>query len=887
MKLLRTKVMCGPNYWSNYRTKLIVAKVDLEELEHYPTNKLEGFAERLEALLPSLYEHRCSEGRKGGFFERVRMGTWMGHVMEHIALELQTLAGMECGFGRTRSAGTEGVYNVIFSYELEDAGIFAAKAALNLCNALAANLEYDVQKDIAELVYLKGRYGLGPSTGAIVAEAVRRKIPYRRLNDSGLVLFGQGKNQKRIRATISDQTSGIGIDIAGDKEDTKAILAKGFIPVPESMTARDVQDLDDAIRYLGYPLVLKPIDGNHGRGVTTNINTREEALQAFELAKTISRKVIVERFIAGADYRLLVINYKLVAAAKRSPAQVKGNGVSTIQQLIDEVNSDPARGDGHENVMTKITVDAITENILQANGLELNSILPQGEILKLKDTANISTGGTARDVTDIVHPQNILMAERAARLIGLDICGIDVVAADIAEPLNKYNGAIIEVNAAPGFRMHLQPSKGLARNVAEPVMDMLYPEGSQCRIPLIAVTGTNGKTTTTRMLAHMARVAGHKVGFATTEGIYIQGHLVYEGDCSGPKSAEAVLTEPTIDFAVLECARGGILKSGLGFDHCDISIVTNVTEDHLGLEGINTLKDLARVKAVVARSTFRSGYSILNADDDLVFDMATDLDCKVALFSMHHDNPRIKAHCEAGGLAAIVEKDWVVICKGTWKTRIDKIEKIPVTFGGRAECMVKNVLPAALAGVIQGFSLEDIKSALRSFIPSPANMPGRMNFFKFRNFDVMVDYAHNPDGFKELQKFMDKTIATRKVGIISVLGDRRVEDNVQQGYLAAQIFDEIIIRQDVDPRGQTPEELVSQLMKGIKLSGRDITVMRIDDEFDALRYATEHALPGSIVFISPEKVLASLSYIATLKEKDQVPNSIEADINNAIFSKAS
>ncbi len=880
MKLLRTKVMRGPNFWSNYRQHLIVAKIDLEELEQFPTNKIEGFKERLQALMPSLYNHRCSEGHKGGFFERVDMGTWMGHVMEHIALELQTLAGMECGYGRTRSAGGLGIYNVIFTYEIEEAGIYTAKAAMAICEALVAGTPYDVEADLKELRYLKNRYGLGPSTGSIVEEAVKRKIPYRRLNGGSLVQFGQGIYQKRIRATITEHTSGIGIDIAGDKEDTKLLLAKNFISVPESSTVTSIEGLHDAIKHLAFPIVVKPIDGNHGRGVTTDIRTHEDAEKAFALAQAISHRVLVERFITGHDYRLLVINYKLVAAAKRTPAQVVGDGVSTIQQLIEIVNQHPNRGEGHEKVMTKIKVDSITEGILKEKNLTIDAVLLEGEVLRLQDTANISTGGTARDVTDIVHPQNILMAERVARLVGLDICGIDVVADDIAMPINKRNGGVIEVNAAPGFRMHLQPSQGLARNVAEPVVDMLYPSGAPSRIPLVAITGTNGKTTTTRLMAHMAKTAGHKVGHATTEGIYIQSHLIYEGDCSGPKSAEAVLSDPTVDFAVLECARGGILKSGLGFDHCDISIITNITTDHLGLEGINTLADMAQVKGVVARSTFEQGYSILNADDDLVFDLARSLSCKIALFSTEADNPRVLSHCQKGGLAVTVEKGYLTICKGIWKTRVEKLINIPITFEGRASSMIKNVLPVALAGIIQGFDIEVVRTALRSFIPSPATMPGRMNIFQFKNFDLMVDYAHNPDGFLELKKFIDKTPATYKVAIFAVLGDRIPSDNIEQARVAAEMFDQIIIRQDSDPRGRSHEELSAQIIEGVRLSGRNINVLRIDNEFEALQYAIDHAIPGSFITMIPEKVLSCVAHVSALKERELPQEYIEANITN-------
>lgn len=866
MQILETKVMRGPNFWSNYRKKLIVMKLDLGELENYPTHKIEGFGDRIKKLIPSLYHHECSEGHPGGFFHRIDIGTWMGHVIEHIALEIQSLAGMECGYGRTRSTKVAGVYYVIFSFEHEKAGLYAAKAAVRIAEALITGQEYDLQKDIDELNHLKRKLSFGPSTGAIVAEAQKRNIPFKRLSEGSLITFGYGNKQQRIRATITGNTSGIGIDAAGDKNETKRILEKAYISVPKGVLIYDEEDLNSALHNIKFPVVLKPVDGNHGRGITTNITSAEQALSAFHIAKTISKEVIIEEFIQGSDYRFLVVNYRLVAVAKRTPAMVMGDGKSTVAALIEQTNKDPKRGTGHENVMTQITIDEITENILAKKNISLSHVLPLGEILFLKDTANISTGGSSTDVTDLVHPENALMAERVARLLNLDICGIDVVARDINIPLIREVGGIVEVNACPGLRMHLAPSKGLARNVAEPIVDMLFPNNENGRIPVIAVTGTNGKTTTTRLMAHMAIYAGHKVGYTTTEGIYIQDKTIHLGDCTGPVSAEAVLYDPTIDFAVLECARGGILRSGLGFNNCDISIVTNITEDHIGLKDIHSIEDLARVKAVVARSTYDAGYSILNADDDLVYHMSDGLTCNIALFSTSDTNERVKEHCKNGGMAAIIEKGYLTICKGEWKTRIEKIVNIPLSMNGRAECMIKNILPATLAAVIQGFKTEDIRAALKSFIPSPEQTPGRMNIFKFNHFEVMVDYAHNPDGFIQLQKFMDKTNATVKVGVLSATGDRRDQDIVMLGKLSAQIFDDIIIKHDRDLRGRTKEEITKLLLEGI-YSERKIPVQIISNELDSIQYALDNAKPGSFNVILADDVLKTIEYIKNVQSK--------------------
>ena len=662
MEILEIKVLRGPNYWSIRRSKLIQMKLDLEEMEQRPTNQVPGFRERLEKLLPTLYEHRCSEGEPGGFFHRVEEGTWMGHVIEHIALEIQTLAGMDTGFGRTRSTGEkDGVYYVIFDYIEEDAGVYAARASVKIAQALVDGETYDLEADIQHMREIREDTRLGPSTGCIVDEAAKRGIPFIRLNKQSLVQLGYGVHQKRIRATIASTTSNIAVDIAGDKEETKLLLDAAQIPVPKGTVIRTEEGLKDAIERFGYPLVIKPIDGNHGKGNTTNITNYEQSLKAFAAAKEYNRSLIVEKFITGYDFRALVINYKFVCAALRTPASVIGDGEHTIQWLIDETNKDPRRGYGHEKVLTQITIDQFTQKMLDDHGYTLETIPKKDELVLLKPTANLSTGGTSTDVTDEVHPANIFMFERIARIIGLDICGIDVMTTDLQTPVSENGGAILEVNAAPGFRMHLEPAKGLARNVAEPVIDMLFPKGSAGRIPIIAITGTNGKTTTTRITAHIAKSAGKKVGYTTSDGVYIQNQMMMKGDCTGPVSSQFVLKDPTVDFAVLECARGGILKAGLAFQNCDVAIVTNVAADHIGLGGINNIEQMAKVKSVVPETVFPHGYAVLNADDDLVYKMAKELDCNIAFFSMDENNPRIKKHCEKGGLAAVFENGYISI----------------------------------------------------------------------------------------------------------------------------------------------------------------------------------------------------------------------------------
>jgi|LauGreDrversion4_2_1035121.scaffolds.fasta_scaffold11354_3 cyanophycin synthetase len=867
MKILDIKVMRGPNYWSVRRHKLIQMRLDLEELEQFPTNKIEGFGERLQKLFPTMHSHRCSIGTPGGFFKRVEEGTWMGHVIEHIALELQTLAGMACGFGRTRSTGKEGVYNVVFSYMEEKAGIFTANASVRIAEALIAGNEYHLAEDIQNLREIREEERLGPSTGCIVDEAIARGIPYIRLNRHSLVQLGYGMNQKRIRATIASTTSSIAVDIACDKEETKNLLEAAEIPVPRGRIVYSEEGLKEALERISYPIVTKPVDGNHGKGATTNINNWEDAIRGLEAAKKYSRGVIVEKFITGQDHRVLVINYKFVAAAIRKPASVVGDGISNIQELIDKTNEDPRRGYGHEKTLTQIKVDDFTLDMLVKANLTLESILPNGKELLLKPTANLSTGGTATDVTDMVHPDNIFMCERIARIIGLDICGIDIMAENLTEPVKDNGGAILEVNAAPGFRMHIDPAEGIPRNVAEPVIDMLYPKGSSARIPIIAVTGTNGKTTTTRLMAHMVKTMGYKVGYTTTDGIYIQNQLMLRGDCTGPVSAEFVLKDPAIDFAVLETARGGILRAGLGFHNCDIAIVTNIAEDHLGLQDIDTIEQLTRVKAVVPASVLPEGYAILNADNKYAVSMAKECVCNIAYFSMDENNPIIKEHITKGGLAAVYENGYVTICKGTWKIRIEKAVNIPLTFGARATYNIANVLPTLLAGFIRNFKIEDMRVALQTFIPGPAQTPGRMNIFRFKNFELMVDYAHNTSGFEAIGEMLSK-IDANHVGVIAGVGDRRDEDTIGLGRQAAKMFDEIVIRQDKNLRGRTEDEIIELIKRGIREVDPNKKVTSFKRESDAIDFAIKNARKGTFLTICSDVVPAALDQILALKEAE-------------------
>lgn len=843
-------------------------RLDLQEMEERPSNTIDGFYERMKALIPSLYSHRCSPGVPGGFFERVIAGTWMGHVIEHIALEIQTLAGMETGFGRTRETKIPGTYNVVFAYVEEKVGVFAAESAVNIVQALIDGTEYDLEKDIQTMREIRENTRLGPSTGSIVEEAIARRIPWIRLNNQSLVQLGYGKNQVRFRATMTEKTSSIAVDIASNKDETKRLLQEQAIPVAKGMTISKTEQVIEAIDRIGFPLVFKPLDGNHGRGISININTVEDAIAAYEFAAAISRRVIVERFVTGYDFRVLVIDNKMVAAALRDPAHIIGDGELNIQELIDKTNTDPRRGYGHENVLTLIDVDRDTLDLLEKKGYTLETILEKDEKLFVKSTANLSTGGTSIDVTDHVHPQNIFICERISKIIGLDICGIDIMAKNLTEPLTENGGVVLEVNAAPGFRMHIAPSEGLARNVAGHVIDMLYPPGKSARIPIIAITGTNGKTTTTRLIAHIVKNNGHRVGFTTSDGIYVQNTMMLKGDTTGPVSSEFILKDPTVDFAVLETARGGILRSGLGFSSCDIGVITNIQEDHLGLADIHTLDDLTRVKSVVINAVRKGGWAVLNADNKYCVQVGKKADCNVAYFSRDEKNPVIVSHCKKGGIACVCENGFITIIKGDWKIRVQRTIQIPLTFGGTVPFMIDNVMAATLATYLHGFKTEDIKISLETFIPSAAQTPGRMNIFEFKDFRFMIDFAHNPDGFNGIKTFLSHIDSPLKIGIIAGTGDRRDEDIIELGKIAAEMFDYIILRQEKHLRGRTEENILDLLKQGIAIGGNTPFEI-VPKEIDAIKHAMSLAKPGSFITALSDVISNAIETVQNYQEQER------------------
>ncbi len=863
----------GPNIWA--RMPSLRFTVDIGELEERPTNKIPGFYERLTELVPSLYDHRCSVGKPGGFLQRMREGTWMGHVLEHLALELQNLAGGEVVRGKTRSTREKGVYNVVFEYGQEDVGIAAAELARRLLNHLIYDTEpdFDFQAELERTVIRTAeRLAYGPSTGAIVSEAERRNIPVIRLDPRrSLVQLGHGVYQKRIWATVTSETSNIAVDTASNKELTNKLLHEVGIPVPRGMTVRNVDDAVREARRIRYPVVIKPLDGNHGRGVCINLKDDDEVREFFSTAMDESRAgiVVVERFITGKDYRILVVDNHVVAVAERVPAHVVGDGRHTIEELIEITNTDPRRGVGHEKILTRISIDEQTMETLERNGMTISDIPEKGVVVPLKRTGNMSTGGTSIDRTDDIHPDNEEIARQAAMVVGLDIAGIDFIVPDISKSIRQSGGAIVEVNAGPGFRMHTNPTEGHPRHVGRAVVDMLFPPGSKSRVPIVAVTGTNGKTTTVRMIAHIMKTAGRRVGMTTTDGIYIDGTQIMSGDMSGPTSAKMVLKNPTINYAVLETARGGILRSGLGFDRCDIAVVTNVTSDHLGLAGVDTLADLARVKAVVPQSVFRDGKSVLNADNEWTAEMARTARGEILYFSMQEDNPIIRDHLRNKGRAVILRRvaagEMITIIENRRETSLLLASQIPATFDGRLRVNIANALAAVTAALADDVQLEYIRQAMRTFTSSFYQTPGRFNLLEFQGRRVVMDYCHNIAGLESMADFVKRMDPARAIAVISMPGDRLDEDIAAFGQLSGRTFDELVIREDGNTRGRPAGEIATRLKSAAMDAGlaeSAITIML--EEIDAVKAAVERSNRDDLVILMIDKPAQTWEQLNTL-----------------------
>jgi cyanophycin synthetase len=866
--VLERLALMGPNLYATF--PCIKWKIDLGEWEDRPTNTIPGFPERLRQLLPSLVEHRCSEGVRGGFFARVDDGTWLGHVMEHTALELQGLAGIDVGFGRVRSAGEHGIYNVVYECEERETGILAGEMAMELVDALAFGRDFPIHERVAQLRRSYERNSLGPSTRAIVDAAVKRGIPFLRLDELNLVQLGYGANAKKIQATIASTTRFLGVDIAGNKDRTKTILGFHGVPVPGGGVTRHLDEALDLANRIGWPVVVKPLDASQGRGIVTNIRCEAELRIAFEDAKQYRTSVVVERYIPGRDFRLLVVNHKFIAAAERVPAQVVGDGIRTIAQLVDVANEDPRRGEGHEKVLTKITIDAATVHLLELRRMTPESVPAPGEIVLLKTTANLSTGGTSIDVTDRVHPANIELAERISWLVDLDIAGIDVVAPDVETPIVDgtltNGGAIVEVNAAPGFRMHLAPTLGKPRPVGEAVVDMLFPPGIESRIPIITITGTNGKTTTARLCAHIARMAGKSVGLTTSDGIYIRNQLVQKGDTTGPNSAQVVLRDPLVNFAVLETARGGILRAGVAYDWSNAAVVTNIAEDHLGLRDIHTLEDLARVKAVTVERVMQQGYAILNAEDDMTPVIREQANCRLAFFSLDPANLVFREHVDAGGLGATIENNWLMLYDNGLRVPLCEDRSVPISFGGKARFNLANALAAVLATFATRIAVSDIVSGLQSFFQSATTTPGRLNLVELDGFRVMIDYAHNAHGLAAMCELADALRRGRLVCVLGLPGDRRNEDLFAAARVVGEHFDRVIVRDDFDLRGRQPGEAAAIIREGLLAGGVEpAAIVNRPVEAEAIALAMTEALPGDLIVYIADKPDMAAEYVESLR----------------------
>jgi cyanophycin synthetase len=880
MRILDRSVYVGPSLYARF--PVIRLELDLGKLEAWPTGRLgPAFVDALAAALPGLAEHGCSYREPGGFFRRMREGegTWLGHVLEHVAIELQNIAGEEVTFGKTRGAGTPGVYTVVYEYAQRDEGIAAGELGMRLLlslvppelragDAVAAGWSWPEARD--EFIRFAQRRAMGPSTHSLVRAAEARGIPWLRLNEQSLVQLGHGKYQQRIQATVTGRTSHISVELASDKEETNKILAGLGLPVPKQEMVQSEGQAVRAAKRMGFPVVTKPYNGNHGRGISIRLTSDEEVAHGFNVAREHSRSVIVESFLEGDDHRLLVVNGELVAATRRTPGHVVGDGEHTVAQLIDVVNTDPRRGVGHEKVLTRLELDAQATKMLDRVGLTAESVPAKGTVVYLRSTANLSTGGTATDVTDVIHPDNREMAERAIRAIGLDVGGVDFLSKDITESYRTIGGGICEVNAAPGFRMHVAPSEGTARDVATPVIEMLFPHGTPTRVPIAAVTGTNGKTTTARMLAHVCKMGGFTPGMTTTDGVYIDGQRTVQGDMTGPVSARMVLADPQIDIAVLETARGGLLRAGMGVNEVNVGAVLNVQPDHLGLKGIDTLEQLAEVKRIVVEVA--TDCAVLNADDPLVMKMSGYTEAKnICYVTMNPQHALVREHVRAGARACALEGG----VNGQMITLYDKgghipllwTHLIPATLEGRATHNVQNAMFAASMAFSLGIKLDAIRQGLRTFDTTFFQAPGRMNVFNEHPFKVLFDYGHNAHAvgvMADLAQRLD--VPGKRIVVLAAPGDRRDEDLVAIARAAAGRFDHYICRRDDALRGRGPEEVPRIQAAALQAAGvRADAISVIPDEQAAIDAALHMGAPGDLVLIFADVLVRSWKQIIKFK----------------------
>jgi len=856
--------------------------VDIGVFEAGPTKDIPGFNEKLLENFPEIAEHSCGVGYIGGFGERLTEGTYIGHVAEHLIIELQNKLGYNVSHGKTRQIGTTSKYYIIYEYINEAVAVECGKAAIEILKSFAEGIEIDIKAIMDKLKKLSLETDMGPSTKAIYNAAVKRGIPVVRLGNTSMLRMGYGKGTRTIEASLTDSSSCIAVDMASDKQLTKKILMENNIPVPYGVVVQTVEDALEAAQKTGFPLVLKPLDSNQGKGVTVNITSSEQIEEAFIEARKYSKKVLVERHINGRDYRVLVIGGRVSAVAERRPPEVTGDGRSTIRELVNRENENPLRGEDHEKVLTYIKLDDIAIKYLEAQGLSPESIPKQGQKVKLRQNGNLSTGGTARNCTEDIHPKNAQNAVLAAKAVGLDIAGIDFCTSDISIPIDMTGGAIIEVNAAPGLRMHLHPTEGEPINVADDIINMLYPDDSW-KIPIVSITGTNGKTTTTRLIRHTLALTGLTVGMTCTSGIYIGNECIQEGDTTGPVSASIVLTNKKVEAAVLETARGGIIRKGLGYDLADVAVLTNISDDHLGIDGIYTLEDLAKTKSLVIEAVQPEGYAVLNADDSMTPFVLNRVRSKVILFGRSLSNPLLKKHCkDPNNIALYVKDNYIWVIRNGKKEPIISLEDIPITYGGLVDCNIENSLAAISALIGLNIPMEVIRRGMSTFRPSVELNPGRFNIFDMGTFKVMIDYSHNIAGYSAVTKFVQKMKAKRLVGIVGMPGDRMDANIREVGELCARSFEKIYIKEDLDLRGRKRGEVAAIFEESILGTGyKKENIEVILSETEALEKAMLDAQPGDLIVLFYEEFDPAVQLITKFKkEQEEVNYVIEGSLKS-------
>lgn len=865
MKIINIQSLTGRNIYCH--RPVIKMTVDIEEFHDVTTKDVKGLKEKLIGIFPGLKKHYCSPGYEGGFIERLTEGTYAGHVIEHVALELQSINGYDVFYGKTRILEEPSIYNIIFEYKNEKLGIESGKAAVEIINKLFQNDMANIEKIIADLKVLAVEFELGPSTRSIFVEAEKRGIPVTRIGDDSLLRLGYGKYSRVISASLTDAPSCISVDIAGNKHLTKQILSDYGIPVPYGQVAYSEDAAIRIAKEIGYPVVIKPCDVNQGKGVTLNIFNEEQVRFAYKEAIKYCRAVIVEKYVEGTDYRVLVVGNKISAVSERKPPSITGDGKHTIKELIEFENRNPARGEGHEKPLTKIKIDSVVLQTLSMQGINENYIPAEGENVVLRGNGNLSTGGTARECTGEIHPANKEMAIKAAKAVGLDIAGIDIKTPDISVPINKNNGAVLEVNAAPGLRMHLYPSEGNSKNVAEDIVNMLFPEGSPCSIPIISITGTNGKTTTTRLVSHTLAMSGLMVGMTSSSGVYIGNECVVKGDCTGSISAGIILANREVEAAVLETARGGIIKKGLGYDLADVGVIVNISEDHLGLDNINTLEDLAFVKSLVIEAVKPDGYAVINADNDMCHYIMKRVKSKLILFSKNRNNPLLVRHIRSGRVAVSIKDGVMCIYDNRKITPVAAINEIPITMGGIAEFNVENSLAAVSSLYALNIPVYKIREGLMSFKPDISNNPGRINIFDMDGFKVMLDYGHNPAGYKAVIQCLQEIAAERYIGILGMPGDRMDRNIREVGELCSNVFHKFYLKEDRHLRGRHQGEVAGILYDSIIKKGVDKNSIEIIySETEALEKAIMNAEPGDLIVMFYEEFEPAVEIIQNLKQ---------------------